>query len=87
MGNSFSWYSDFPTHLGGDPRSATAEKGAFYLEAQAKSLAAQIKRVKEDDVSAKLAKEFYDAAEHGPKPPPFVRETVRRNNCVGHASA
>jgi creatinine amidohydrolase len=72
VGNSFSWYADYPTHLGGDPRSATAEKGAFWLEATAKALAQQIKKVKDDDVSAALAKEYYDAGEHPLKPPPFI---------------
>jgi creatinine amidohydrolase len=69
IGNSFSWYANYPTHLGGDPRSGAAEKGAFWLESAAKELARQIKKVKEDDVSAALAKEFYDAAERPLKPP------------------
>ena len=29
--NSLWWYADYPTQLAGDPRSATAEKGNFYL--------------------------------------------------------
>ena len=67
--NSFSWYADHPTHLKGDPRSASAEKGALALEMIAKHVARQVKAIKEDDVSAALAKEFYDAGEHPQAPP------------------
>jgi len=66
--NSFWWYADYPTQLAGDPRSATAEKGKFYLGSCARALARQIAQVKADDVSAKLAREFYAAAERGGLP-------------------
>ena len=69
IANSSWWYADYPTHLAGDPRPATAEKGVFWLAAAARDLARQIKIIKEDKVSARLAKEFYDAAQHPDKPP------------------
>jgi creatinine amidohydrolase len=74
VSNSFSWYANYPTHLAGDPRLGATEKGAWWLEAAANELAHQIKKVKEDDMSAALAKEFYDAAEHPRKAPAFVPE-------------
>jgi creatinine amidohydrolase len=66
--NSLWWYADYPTQLAGDPRSATAEKGRFYLDSCASALAAQIAQVKADDVSARLAGEFYSAADRGGSP-------------------
>jgi creatinine amidohydrolase len=63
--NSLSWYANYPTHFQGDPRQASAEKGAFWLDAVARNIARQIKTIKEDDVSARLAAEFYEAAERG----------------------
>lgn len=71
--NSFSWYANFPTHFGGNPQGASAEKGAFWLESVAKHIARQIKAVKQDEVSAVLAKEFYDAAERAGLPAKTVR--------------
>jgi len=61
--NSFWWYADYPTQLAGDARPATAEKGKFYVEACAKDLARQIQKIKADDASPRLAKEFYDAVD------------------------
>jgi creatinine amidohydrolase len=66
--NSFGWYSDHPTHIAGDPRAASAEKGEFLLEAAARSLVKTIREVKADDVSARLARDFYDAAERAGRP-------------------
>lgn len=66
--NSFWWYADHPTQLAGDPRPAAAEKGRFLLEAGVRSLVKAIRAVKADDVSARLARDFYDAAERGGLP-------------------
>jgi creatinine amidohydrolase len=66
--NSFGWYSDHPTHIAGDPSEAAAEKGEFLLEAAARSLVRTIREVKADDVSARLAADFYNAAERGGQP-------------------
>jgi creatinine amidohydrolase len=63
--NSFGWYSDHPNHLAGDPRPASAEKGQFLIEAGVRSLVKAIREVKADDVSARLASDFYADAERG----------------------
>jgi creatinine amidohydrolase len=66
--NSFWWYADHPTHISGDPRPATPEKGEFLLEAGVRGLVETIRKVKADDVSARLARDFYEAAERGGLP-------------------
>ena len=66
--NSFWWYADHPTHISGDPRPAAVEKGEFLLEAGVRSLVKAIRAVKADDVSARLAQDFYAAAERGGLP-------------------
>lgn len=63
--NSFWWYADFPTHFAGSTKGATAEKGAFFVDAMARSTAAHIRSIKKDAVTPRLAKAFYSAAEKG----------------------
>lgn len=57
------WYADYPTHYAGDARTAAAEKGERLLQAQARQLAAVLRAVKQDEVTARLQDEFYTAAE------------------------
>ncbi len=66
--NSFWWYADHPSHISGDPRPAAPEKGEFLLDAAVRSLVDVIRSVKADDVSARLAADFYTAAERGGLP-------------------
>lgn len=58
--NGFWWYADYPTHWAGDPRDASAETGKKLTEIQIDSLAAYIAKVKADDVTPKVAQEFFD---------------------------
>ncbi len=58
------WYADYPTHYAGDARPAAAEKGERLLQSMARNLAANLRTVKQDDTTARLQAEFYDAAEH-----------------------
>jgi creatinine amidohydrolase len=53
------WYCDHPTHQAGDPTSASAEAGEVMHEAQVKRVAAVLKAIKEDTVTAELVNEFY----------------------------
>jgi creatinine amidohydrolase len=61
---AFSWYADYPEHYAGDARPATAQKGEKLLELLAKALATFTKAVKDDQVTEKLAEEFW-ARERG----------------------
>jgi len=61
--NPMSWYAEHPTHISGDPRPATAEKGEFLVEAAVRKLVDTIKRVKADEVTPGLMEEFYRKAE------------------------
>ena len=74
MQNSFSWYADYPTQFSGDvPKTATAEAGAFYIAACARELARRIKLIKADDVTARLAEQFYDGVDRVGLPPKPAR--------------
>jgi len=57
--NGFWWYADYPEHWAGDARPATAEKGKILTELQIGCLADYIGAVKADDVTEKLAAEFF----------------------------
>ena len=68
--NPLSWYADYPTHLAGDPRPATAEKGKFLTEAAVRKLAKVIRTVKADEVTPRLQAEFHKKAQgHRPARP------------------
>jgi len=66
--NPWAWYARFPTHFGGDPTHATAEKGQFLIDAFVRRLVAVMRAVKADEVTPRLAREFYDRAEHPDTP-------------------
>jgi creatinine amidohydrolase len=53
------WYADHPSHYCGDGRPATAEKGEFWFETTARSLARTIRAVKQDEQSPLLQAEFF----------------------------
>jgi len=57
------WYANHPTHYRGDAHPATAEKGQRLLDAMARSLAATIRIIKEDEVTKRLQDEFFAASE------------------------
>ena len=57
--NGFWWYGDHPEHWAGDARPASAETGKKLVELQIEALAAYIRAVKNDDVTPKLASEFF----------------------------
>jgi len=57
--NGFWWYADYPEHWAGDARPASAEKGRALSEIQVACLAEFIRAVKADDVTAGVAKEFF----------------------------
>jgi len=61
--NPLSWYANYPTHLAGDPRPATAQKGQFLIEAAVRKLVKVIRAVKADDVTPRLQKEFQEKAQ------------------------
>ncbi len=61
--NPMSWYANHPTHISGDPRPATPEKGEFLVEAGARKVADAIRRIKADEVTPGLMEEFYRRAE------------------------
>jgi len=58
------WYTRFPFHYAGDGSPATKELGEFQMKAWIDSVANAIKAVKEDDVSPKMQKEFYEKSTH-----------------------
>jgi creatinine amidohydrolase len=55
------WYADHPTHYRGDARTANADKGLRYQDAQARAIAAAVRLIKMDTTAARLQDEFYDA--------------------------
>jgi len=57
--NGFWWYADYPEHLAGDPRAASAETGEKLLEIQAGAMTRFVRAVKDDKVTAELAAEFF----------------------------
>ena len=57
--NGFWWYADFPEHWAGDARPASAEKGKALVGLQIEALAEFIRAVKNDEVTPRLAEEFF----------------------------
>ncbi len=58
------WYSRFPNHYQGDSSKASAERGKVLTQMTADQIANAIRAIKSDQVSPRLQKEFFDAAEH-----------------------
>jgi creatinine amidohydrolase len=58
------WYSKYPNHYNGDSAAANAHRGEINTKATAEAIANAIRSVKADEVSGRLQKEFFDAAEH-----------------------
>jgi len=56
----FNWYANYPAHFAGDPTGASAEIGNMVFDMAVSNVAAQIKAIKEDDVSPQLSKEFIE---------------------------
>ncbi|OPZ25419.1 MAG: Creatinine amidohydrolase [Lentisphaerae bacterium ADurb.BinA184] len=60
--NGIWWYADYPRHYAGDAAAATREKGQFLLPRWAAAVAAVLRAVKADEVTARLEAEFFKAA-------------------------
>ena len=58
------WYARFPNHYQGDSTGANAERGKALTEMTAARIANAIRAVKADQVSPRLQKEFFKAAQH-----------------------
>lgn len=58
------WYASFPNHYQGDAAAANAERGKALMEARVNSLANAFRAIKADTASARLQKEFFEAAGH-----------------------
>jgi len=57
------WYARFPNHYQGDSSKASAERGRAVTQLTADRIANAIRAIKSDQVSPRLQKEFFDAAE------------------------
>lgn len=57
------WYSDFPDHISGDPSRAKAEYGKVYLDFCADNLVSVIRKIKADETTLQLQKEFFDRSD------------------------
>jgi creatinine amidohydrolase len=62
--NGIWWYAKFPNHYAGDSSRATAERGKAVTQMTADRIANAIRAIKADQVSSRLQKEFFDAAQH-----------------------
>lgn len=58
------WYTRFPFHYAGDGSPANKELGEFQMKSWIDSVAKAIKAVKDDDVSPKMQKEFFEKSAH-----------------------
>jgi creatinine amidohydrolase len=58
------WYTRFPFHYSGDGSPANKELGEYQMKNWIDSVAKAIKAVKDDDVSPKLQKEFFEKSTH-----------------------
>jgi creatinine amidohydrolase len=56
--SGFSWYSNFPNHIAGNPALATPELGKLVFGHAVENVVKAIKAVKDDNVSLKLAEEY-----------------------------
>ncbi len=63
VSTGISWYVSYPHQFAGDPSAATAEKGDFLMKCHVDSLADIIRVIKEEDVTAALQQELYQASE------------------------
>lgn len=54
------WMADYPEHYAGDARRATPEKGKILVENVVKNLVEIIRKVKADDVTLTLLREYQD---------------------------
>jgi len=52
------WFSDYPEHYAGDARPATSEKGRLLVENTVKNLVEVIRKVKADDTTLTLLREY-----------------------------
>ena len=59
-----SWYSQYPNHYAGDAAGANAARGQAMMKATAERLAAALRAIKSDEISPRLQKEFFEAAQH-----------------------
>jgi creatinine amidohydrolase len=59
------WYGDHPTHYRGNGSRATQAKGELAMAAEARSLAAAIRLIKDDRETPRLQAEFFAAHQHG----------------------
>ncbi len=59
----FNWYGDYPNQFAGDPVGAGAEYGNDILNFNVANLVEVIREIKRTDLTAQLAKEFYDRAD------------------------
>ncbi|MDR2912588.1 MAG: creatininase family protein [Alistipes sp.] len=57
------WYSQYPNHYAGESSGASVELGELRLASWSANLAEVIKRVKDDDVAARLQGEFFEQSE------------------------
>jgi len=57
------WFSDYPEHYAGDARSATSEKGRLLVENTVKNLVEVIRKVKADDATLALLREYQESNE------------------------
>ena len=60
--NPMGWYANYPTHLSGNPRPASPQKGEFLISAGVRRLVEVMRAVKADDVTPRLQREFHDRA-------------------------
>ncbi|MGN0171348.1 MAG: creatininase family protein [Acutalibacteraceae bacterium] len=63
VSTGIAWYGSYPHQFAGDPSAATAEKGDFLMKCYVDNLADSIRVIKEEDKSAALQREFYQASE------------------------
>ena len=63
LGNSLSWYANYPTHYCGNAKEATVRKGAFLVRAWVENVVRAIRAVKSDTVTEELLEEFHGRAE------------------------
>jgi len=58
------WFSDFPEHYAGDARPATSKKGKILVENAVKNLVQIIRKVKADDTTSTLQREYQKKAKN-----------------------
>lgn len=58
------WYTRFPNHYSGDGSVATKELGEYQMNWWIDAMVKAIRAVKDDDVSPKMQKEFYEKSTH-----------------------